>query len=233
MLIERGLLPDWQAKKGYTGNVAVPFPSPPAPATDPDRWKRPWTAARPIVGTLAQTYLHARGLEFNDPDGEVLRFSPSRTRKGPTDEFERHPALLCLLCDILTGQACGLINIFLAANGSDRLRDRKAKTVTGRASSAAVMLDPFDGVSLGLTIAEGPETALAVRRQDWRPVWALGSATNLRAFPVLAGIEGLTIAADAGKAGQEAAHEVTERWRRAGREARIVTAKDDDWAARA
>ena len=40
-------------------------------ASDPDRWRRPWQAARPIAGTFAEAYLTGRGLQFDDPDGRV------------------------------------------------------------------------------------------------------------------------------------------------------------------
>jgi hypothetical protein len=50
-------------------------------------------------------------------------------------------------------------------------------------------------------------------------------------FPVLAGIECLTIAADRDDAGIEAAQKLAERWRRAGRQACIISPPAGDWAS--
>jgi hypothetical protein len=163
----------------------------------------------------------------------VLRFAARRARKNPADEFEHHPALLALLRDIGTGEPCGIINIYLQPDGTDRIRDRKGKTVTGHVGGAAVMLDDFADVTLGLIIAEGVETAIALWMVELRPVWALGGAGNLGAFPVLGGIEALTVAADTDEVGQRAAAEIIRRWRRAGREVLTVAPTSGDWADQA
>jgi len=205
------------------------------PPPDPNRWRPAWDSAGPIPGTLAEVYLAGRGLAFADVHGDVLRFLARRARLKPdtTDQFEHHPAMLALLRDVLTGEPCGIVNVFLQPGGHDRIRDGKGKTVTGRAGGAAVMLSEFEDVTYGLTICEGPETAIAVDMSGQAPVWALGGAGNLGTFPVLAGIEALTIAADTGEAGQKAAREVAARWRKAGREVRTITPPTDDWAAEA
>ena len=205
-------------------------PKAPEPSTDPDRWKYPWQPAGPIVSTLAETYFAARGLRFNDPEGDILRFSPRRARRNPDRQLEHHPALLALLRDWRTGEPCGLINVYLLRDGRDRVRDKKGKTVTGRAKGGVVMLDDFAEVTMGLTVCEGVETGIAIHQSGLRPVWALGGAPNVKNFSVLGGIEALTIAADTGKAGQEAAATLAKRWRSAGREVRIVTPSAGDWA---
>jgi hypothetical protein len=201
-------------------------------SVDPDRWRGPWDKAVPIAGTLAATYLAARGLVFEDPRGRVLRFARRRARKSEADELEYHPALLAALSDVYTGEQCGLINIYLRPDGSDRLRDQKGKTVHGRAKGAAVMLSPFDEPTYGLTTCEGVETGIAVLMSGLAPLWACGGASVLSSFPVLSGIEALTVAADAdnNNAGQRAAAAAVERWRRAGRAAVIAAPPAGDWA---
>jgi hypothetical protein len=200
------------------------------PPDDPGSWRYPWWTARPIAATLAEIYLANRGLVFADPTGRVLRFAARRMRRSPTGEFELQPALLARLSDVRTGEACGIINIFLRPDGRDRLRDRKAKTVTGRAGGAAVMLSAFDEPTLGLTLCEGAETGIAIHQSELRPVWACGPAGNLGAFPVLGGIEALTIAADRGAPGMDAAAKLAARWCAAGRKARIIAPPVGDWA---
>jgi len=113
---------------------------------------------------------------------------------------------------------------------ADRLRDEKAKTVTGRAKGAAVMLSPWYEPTTGLTVAEGVETVIALLMTDLAPVWALGGAVFLASFPVLGGIEALTIAADGDEPGRRAAAAVALRWQDAGREVAIIAPPAGDWA---
>ena len=218
-----------------SGDVPVPHrtPAPAAPGTP--TWPRIWRRARPIANTLAETYLASRGLAFDDPEGDVLRFEPRRPRlrPGSDDEFEHHPALLALLRDIATGEPCGVHNIFLHPDGSDRLRDKKGKTTNGRVLGRPVLPSAFEDVTMGLTIAEGVETGISLLMDGLAPAWALCGAGNLAKFPVLGGIEALTVAADTGAAGQTAAREPAAHSRKAGRKVRTITPPDDDWAAEA
>lgn len=216
------------------GDVALPHRQQPAlvrsePPSDPDRWQRPWRGARPIAGTLAEKYLSARGLRFTDAAGEVLRFAERRARLSRGGELEHHPALVALLSDI-SGEPVGVINIYLRPDGSDRLRDKKAKTITGRARGAAVMLSAFDEPTHGLVLCEGIETGIAILMTGLAPLWACGGAGTLANFPVLGGIEALTIAADADPPGQRAAEACAARWRQGGREVAIVAPPAGDWA---
>ena len=93
------------------------------------------------------------------------------------------------------------------------------------------MLSPFDTPAEGLSICEGVETGIKILTDGLAPVWALGGAGNLGAFPVLGGIDCLTICADTGQAGQENAAKTAARWRQADREVVIATPPTDDWAA--
>jgi hypothetical protein len=226
----RALWPRHRRVVAPTRSALIVPAMPNDPDPNPDRWQRPWREARPITGTLAERYLVGRGLLFIDPQGDVLRFHPRRVRRSLDDTaFEHHPALLALLRDVITGEPCGLIDIYLQPDGSDRLRDRKGKKTTGRARGAAVMLSAFEDITLGLAVCEGIETGLALLMDGIAPVWALGGAGNLGNYPLLAGLEALTIASDADEAGQHAATKVTERWRAAGREAVIVAPPTGDW----
>jgi hypothetical protein len=75
-----------------TGTAELPCRFPPASAVDDrldrDRWRWPWQAARPIGGTLADAYLAARGLHFDDAAGRVLRFAERRARRSPAGEID-------------------------------------------------------------------------------------------------------------------------------------------------
>lgn len=204
----------------------------PEPEPDPDRWRHPWQAARPIAGTSAETYLAVRRLRFDDPAGRALRFAGRRARKSPSHELEYHPALLCALSNARSGEQCGIINIYLKPDGSDRLRDSKGKTVTGRGAGVVrvVMLSYFDEPTIGLVLCEGIETGIALFQREMRPIWACGGTGTLAKFPVLGGIEALTIAADADVPGQRAADQLAERWRDFGREVLTIVPPVGDWA---
>ena len=78
----------------------------------------------------------------------------------------------------------------------------------------------------GLGIAEGVEDALAVLSSGWALVWAATSCGAIERFPVLSGIEYLTIFPDNDDAGMKAAHACAERWIAAGQEARISTLRN-------
>ena len=94
----------------------------------------------------------------------------------------------------------------------------KAKSLGG--AGGIIRLSPDEDVLQGLTLAEGLETGLAALFIGLRPVWSTGSNTNMAKFPLLAGVESLTILADhdAAGAGERAAREVEARWRAAGTE---------------
>jgi hypothetical protein len=159
-----------------------------------------------------------------------LRFAARRGRKSLEDKIEHHSALLAALSDARSGDQCGIINIYLKPDGSDRLRDKKGKTVTGRAGGAVVMLSAFDESTIGLVLCEGVETGIALFQDQMRPVWACGSASTLAKFPLLGGIEALTIAADGDAPGRRAAAELASRWRVAGREILTIAPPVGDWA---
>jgi hypothetical protein len=77
-------------------------------------------------------------------------------------------------------------------------------------------------VLAGLHIGEGVETCMAARQLGLRPCWALGSKSAIGGFPVLAGVEALTILTepDAEKETQACAL----RWHSAQREVLITRA---------
>jgi hypothetical protein len=97
----------------------------------------------------------------------------------------------------------------------------KAKTLGKPAG--VVRLTPDNEVLGGLHLAEGIETALAAMSKGLRPVWATGSAALMAKFPVLSGIEYLTLVVDhdRNRAGEEAAREVEARWLSADRAVRL------------
>jgi len=159
-----------------------------------------WARSKPLAGTLAEVYLASRGLSY---EGDALRFYPGGR------------AMIALITDIATGDPCGVHCTYLDRDGK-----KTGRKMHGRAGGGVVRLSSDEAVTTGIALAEGIETALAV---PFRPVWATLSAGTMERFPVLNGIEALTIFADndASGTGQRAANEVARRWHDAGRETTI------------
>jgi hypothetical protein len=174
-----------------------------------------WNEARDPRGTLVTPYLASRGLVLPDSlAGNVIRFHGALKFDGkPTG------AIVALFRDIRTDEPCGIHRTFL--DGAGRKLGRK---MLGRASGAAIKLDADENVTLGLHIGEGVETCLSAFLMGFHPVWALGSASAIGTFPVLAGIEAITVLGevDDGGANHRAAQACAARWIEAGREALIV-----------
>ena len=87
----------------------------------------------------------------------------------------------------------------------------------GPTKGQVVKLSHDEDVTLGLHLAEGIETALALAKH-WLPIWACTTAGTIKTFPLLNGIECLTLFADHDMAGFEAAQKCAERWQAAGYE---------------
>jgi hypothetical protein len=161
---------------------------------------RLWAETVPLRATLAERYLASRGLAY---DGGALRYHPG------------HRMLVARITDAITGEPMGIHRTFLDRDGK-----RIDKKMLGPAGGGVVRLSADEDVEYGLAVAEGIETALAA---PFRPIWACLSAGNLARFPVLSGIESLTIFADNDRSGtgERDAFACAERWHAAGKEVEI------------
>jgi putative DNA primase/helicase len=139
----------------------------------------------------------------------------------------RHPlhgqllgCIVAIMTDPVTALPTGAISRTYI--GPDGKKVGKAKSL-GQ-GGGVVRISPDDEVTQGLFLAEGIESALAGMSIGLRPMWATGSTSIMAKFPVLSGIEALTIVADndANGDGKRAADEVAARWLEAGREARVI-----------
>jgi hypothetical protein len=188
---------------------------------------RLWQDAVAVDNTLAATYLVHRGVGLPDEvlGGSVLRFHqacPFRLDAGITVKL---PVMLAAMVDIRTNGFRGIHRTALAADGRGKADVRglgNSKKMLGPAAGACVKLSPDEDISQGLHISEGIETALACMEIGFRPIWAALSAGGIARFPVLSGIEALTIFADRDEAGRKAASACSERWVAAGREVTTI-----------
>jgi hypothetical protein len=181
-----------------------------------ERALRLWSESVRIHGTLAHLYLESRGvaelaLEAGD---RVLRFHPDCPFAN-----KRHPCLLALLRDIRTDEPVAIQRTALSPSGE------KIKRMTlGPKTGAGIKITADEDVTMGLTIAEGLETTLSGMLEGFRPAWAVGDADGIQNFPVLSGIEHLTILVDhdASRRGQQAALQCYRRWTDAGCDVRAL-----------
>lgn len=159
-----------------------------------------WETSRPIVGTLAETYLASRGLAYA---GDAVRYRANdRT-------------MVALMTDAGTNEPCGVHVTYL-----DRDGHKIERKMYGRAKNAVVRLSPDEDVEYRLAIGEGLETCLAT---GFTPIWACLSAGTMRDFPVLPVVEHLAVYADNDESGTglAAARECATRWHAAYREVTI------------
>lgn len=212
-------------------SVPAPRPAPKAERVDQElanieRAQAIWRASVPITGTPAATYLQqARGIDPGiEPWPADLRFHPQCPFKG-----QMLPAMVALFRDIRTGQPCGIHRTALKPDGSGKAFD-DAKAMLGRARDAVIMLDPFDAVELGVAVCEGIESALSARHSpaQWlRPMWACGSAGAIARFPVLGGVEVISVFADGDATGRRAARALCQRYDCAGLEFDLYEPQSD------
>jgi hypothetical protein len=171
-----------------------------------------WRRSHDPRGTIVETYLASRCIVLPDGvAGEVIRFCA-----GPR-------MMVALLRDIRTSEPCGIHRTFLNADGT-----KIEKKMLGRANGAAIKLSPDEDVIHGLHIGEGIESTLSFMMAGYAPAWALGSAGSITTFPVLPGIEALTIFTENDRAGDSAANACADRWLEADREVTFATPQHGD-----
>ena len=163
---------------------------------------RLWDQGVDPRGTPGETYLRSRRLELDsDVAGEVLRWHPHLR------------AMLALFRNIQTNEPQAISRTFL-----DHESRKIERRFMGPVGGAAIKLDADEDVLGGLHIGEGVETCLAARMLGLRPAWALGSAGAIAAFPVLSGIECLSLLREHDDANKRAADTCAAAWMTAGRE---------------
>ena len=165
--------------------------------------ERLWHDAQPIAGTLAETYLRARGISCHLP--RTLRFHPDAWH-GPT--ARRWPAMVAAV------QGAGAVAVhrtWLRPDGTGKAPIEPAKAMLGSTQGGAVRLS--EGLSR-LVVCEGIETALSLScgiLDAPAAIWAALSTSGIRGLRLPARPGRLTIAPDGDGPGREAAHALAER----------------------
>jgi Toprim domain len=178
-----------------------------------------WELRTPFTGSPAETYLRVtRGigdwLEAFDLD-ESLGFHPSLT-------FDGQPArcMLALVRDVVSDEPVAIHRTFLT---TDKIPQRIERRSLGPIAGGAIKLSLDGDVTHGLLIGEGIESTLSASLiLSMRPCWSVLSRSGIAKFPVIAGIECITVAVDNDDSGdgQRDAETLSERMTSAGIEVR-------------
>lgn len=172
-----------------------------------------WDQRKPFRGSPAETYLRdtrqiGEWLEAFDLD-ESLGFHPS----CPFGD-QRLPCMVALVRGVQSDLPQAIHRTALAETSPPQRIDRLS---FGPVAGGAIKLSLDGDVTHGLLIGEGIETTLSASLiLKFRPAWSVVSRNGIAKFPILTGIEAVTIAVDNDPDGQAAAATLVERLTAAG-----------------
>ena len=177
-----------------------------------------WGRTKPIAGTLAEAYLHERGVGLI-AGAPALRFDPALSHPLAPGRF---PCLVAGVQDV-RGGFLGLQRTYLdARDGGGKADVEPTRASLGRLSGGAVRLaEPEAGRPL--LLGEGIESTAAAMALFELPGWAALGTAGLRKIELPEDVREVLIAADrdAAGAGQLAAAALAERLEGEGREVEI------------
>ena len=212
---------------------APPHRQPPAPAGSPEAARRLFAPARPIGGTIADTYLRNRGIT-EVRDLKAVRFHPNCFYRAREDAPpESWPALIAAVTD-LQGTITGVLRTWLARDGSGKAPFAAPRRAMGHLlgngvhfGMAAGCPDPQLRV---MAAGEGLETMLSLRCVlPVLPMIAALSATHLAALVLPPRLKRLYVARDDDRAGRHAAEMLAARAEADGIEALTLVPGLDDF----
>ncbi len=213
----------------FLGLPKPELPRAPARAGSSDAARRLFALSRPMVGTLAETYLRNRGITARLEVMPALRFHPAcfyRAHDGvPRESW---PALIAAVTDA-AGSITGVHRTWLDRDGGGKAPIATPRRALGHLLGNAVR---FGVVSDVVITGEGIETMLSLRcvLPDM-PMAAALSANHLTALILPPALRRLYIARDNDAAGRHAAMRLRDRARAAGIEARILWPVTNDFNA--
>src|SRR5260370_31694370 len=151
----------------------------PAPRGSPESARRLYAMSKPIAGTLAETYLRARGI-VTFAAGDPLRFHPRCYYRPDEDSpTESWPALIAAVTD-LGGRITGVHRTWLDRSGLDKAPIDSPRRAMGHLLGHGVRFGVVDDV---MAAGEGIETMLSLRMiLPTLPMVAALSANHLAAL---------------------------------------------------
>jgi hypothetical protein len=198
----------------------------PAPRASPESARRLYAMSRPVAGTLAQTYLHSRGIA-TVPQGDPLRFHPRcyyrPDKHSPTETW---PALIAAVTD-LGGGITGAHRTWLGRSGHDKAPIDSPRRAMGHLLGHGVRFGVVDDV---MAAGEGIETMLSLRTiLPTLPMVAALSANHLAALLFPPTLRRLYVARDRDPAGDTAMASLHHRATAAGIGALGLSPRFDDF----
>jgi putative DNA primase/helicase len=193
---------------------AKPKPEPETPTPeDLERWEALWERGKPGHPILRR-YLRARGLSLEPPP--TLRVAFLRGEPVMVARVEGPGGLL------------GLHLTILEPDGRGRREKKLAKG--SKPKGGAIRLFPLEA-GQPLALAEGIETALAVREVTGWPVWATIAALFMKEVVLPGEAKEVVIAADHDPAGIDAAKSLARKLLQEGRRVRMAVPPEEgkDW----
>jgi Toprim domain len=199
---------------------------PPAPSRSPEAARRLLASAKPILGTIAETYLRGRGIA-GVGDLDCLSFHPRcYYRAHDSAPRETWPALVAAVTN-LDGATTGILRTWLARDGSGKAPLATPRRAMGRLLGAGVRFGKATDV---MAAGEGLETMLSLRVVlPAMPMVAALSSAHLAALILPAGLRRLYIARDNDRAGHRAAEALGIRANTDGVEDLVLTPHADDF----
>jgi hypothetical protein len=181
--------------------------------------RRLFQRSSPIAGTIAETYLRARGIAAT-PDMTALRFHPCcwyRPEAGsPKDARDTWPALIAAVTD-KDGAVTGVQRTWLDPSGVAKAPVAVPRRAMGHLLGHAVRFGTAGDV---MAAGEGIETVLSLRGfMPTLPLAAALSAAHLAGMLFPPGLRRLYIVRDNDPAGQRASATLTARAQAGGVEA--------------
>lgn len=205
--------------RAYLGRPQPVIPDTPVtrkaktPGGTPAAAARLFAASVQLSGTLAETYLRARGISHGAASS-ALRFHPKcwHREEGQTKPVPR-PALIAAVTDG-AGVLQGVHRTWLAPDGQGKASVETQRRAMGHILGNAVRLTPHDNI---LVAGEGVETMLSLSEvAPGLPVWAALSSGHLGAVKLPEELQRLYIAIDRDQAGSQAAERLSARAAEAG-----------------
>ena len=189
------------------------------PAGTAEAARRLFQRSSPIAGTLASTYLGARGIAVA-PDMTALRFHPRcwyrRETDDPEDARDTWPALIAAVTD-RDGAVTGVQRTWLDPSGCGKAPVAVPRRAMGHLLGHAVRFGTAGDV---MAAGEGIETMLSLRQiMPALPLAAALSATNLAGLLFPPALRRLYIVRDNDPAGRRADAVLTARAQAEGIEA--------------
>ncbi|MBN8483819.1 MAG: toprim domain-containing protein [Sphingomonadales bacterium] len=189
---------------------------PPARAGSPTSARRLFAASRPIIGTLAATYLQSRGI-VHLADLPALRFHPRCYYRPNDDDVPGTPGAFAALIASVTdddGTQTGTHRTWLDPSGSMKASVASPRRAMGNILGNAVRFGKTQDV---MAAGEGIETMLSLREVlPSLPLAAATSSSHLAATQLPPTLRRLYVARDRDAAGGAAFSILTDRAQVAG-----------------